>query len=206
VKNPLHYQMSEYDCGPTSMLNAISYLFPREEIHPEIIRSIMLYCLDCFGADGATGKSGTSRMAMMFLSNWLNGVGQAGHLPVSSRHLSGAAVELGPGGGIQDALRRGGAAVTLVDFDGWHYVLLTGIQDQRVYLFDPYYRDEPFHGLDIQIVTDHPGAYNRVVPVSYLERESREPYSLGPREDREAVLLFNEQTKLTEGKTVEYII
>lgn len=30
MKNPLRYQMSEYDCGPTSMLNAISYLFERE--------------------------------------------------------------------------------------------------------------------------------------------------------------------------------
>ena len=48
AKNPLHYQLSEYDCGPTAMLDAISYLFPREEIPPEIIRNIMLYCLDCY--------------------------------------------------------------------------------------------------------------------------------------------------------------
>ena len=37
MKNPLHYQLSEYDCGPTAMLDAISYLFDREEILPEII-------------------------------------------------------------------------------------------------------------------------------------------------------------------------
>lgn len=42
MNNPLRYQMTEYDCGPTSMLNAVSYLFPRDEIPPEIIRSIML--------------------------------------------------------------------------------------------------------------------------------------------------------------------
>ena len=41
MKNPLRYQMSEYDCGPTTMLNAISYLFPREIISPEVIRNIM---------------------------------------------------------------------------------------------------------------------------------------------------------------------
>ena len=85
MKNPLHYQLSEYDCGPTSMLNAVSYLFQREEVPPEIIRNITLYCLDCYGADGACGKSGTSCAAMMFLSNWLNGFGTAGHLPISSR-------------------------------------------------------------------------------------------------------------------------
>ena len=50
MKVPLRYQMTEYDCGPTSLLNAVSYLFPREEIPPEIVRSVMLYCLDCFGA------------------------------------------------------------------------------------------------------------------------------------------------------------
>lgn len=34
MKNPLHYQLSEYDCGPTSMMNALAYLFEREEIPP----------------------------------------------------------------------------------------------------------------------------------------------------------------------------
>lgn len=56
-KNPLHYQLSEYDCGPTAMLDAISYLFPREEIPPEIIRNIMLYCLDCYNMEGRPGKA-----------------------------------------------------------------------------------------------------------------------------------------------------
>jgi hypothetical protein len=206
MKNPLHYQLTEYDCGPTSMLNALSFLFEREDIPPEIVRNVMLYCLDCYGEDGASGKSGTSHMAMMFLSNWLSGVGQAGHLPVSSRHLSGEAVDLSLNGAVRDALRRGGAAVVLVDLEGWHYVLLTGIQGDLVYLFDPYYRDTPFEEPDIQMVTDHPAAYNRVIPVRYFERETMELYSLGPKEEREAVLLFNEQTKLTEEKTVEYII
>ena len=42
MKNPLHYQLTEYDCGPTSLLNAVNYLFEREEIPPEIVRNIML--------------------------------------------------------------------------------------------------------------------------------------------------------------------
>lgn len=206
MKNPLHYQLSEYDCGPTSMLNAVSYLFQREEIPPEMVRNIMLYCLDCYGADGVSGKSGTSHMAMMFLSNWLNGFGQAGHLPISSRHLSGEAVNFRQDSSLRDALRRKGAAVVLVDLDGWHYVLLTDIREDLVFLFDPYYREAPFAREDIRMVTDHPAAYNRIVPTRYFERETRELYALGPVETREAVLLFNEQTKLTAEKTVEYFI
>jgi hypothetical protein len=206
VKNPRRYQLSEYDCGPTSLLNAMSYLFQREEIPPEIVRNIMLYCLDCYGSDGTSGKSGTSHMAMMFLSNWLNGFGQAGHLPISSRYLSGRAVNLDENGEIRDALRRGGAVVALVDFDGWHYVLFTKISGDLVYIFDPYYRDKPFSGEDIQMVADRPMDYNRVVPSRYFQRETREVYSFGPMEQREAVLLFNENTRLTAEATVEYMI
>lgn len=206
MKNPLHYQLSEYDCGPTSMLNAMAYLFEREQLSPELIRNIMLYCLDCYGKDGATGKSGTSCMAMMFLSNWLNGFCTAGHLPVSSRFLSGEAVNFSQNGFLRDALCRGGVAVVRVDFEGWHYVLLTGIQGENVYIFDPYYREVPFGGEEIKIVIDHPGEYNRIVPIRYFERETLAVYAFGPKEGREAVLLFNEETKLTEERTIEYVI
>ena len=71
MKTPLHYQMTEYDCGPISMMNAIIFLFDREQIPPDLIRNIMLYCLDGYGAEGAPGRSGTTRAAMMFLSNFL---------------------------------------------------------------------------------------------------------------------------------------
>ena len=32
MKSPLRYQVTQYDCGPTTMTNAILYLFEREEI------------------------------------------------------------------------------------------------------------------------------------------------------------------------------
>ena len=57
MKSPLRYQFSEYDCGPTTMLNAVSYLFEREEIPPEIIRNVMLYSLDCYSKKGEPGRA-----------------------------------------------------------------------------------------------------------------------------------------------------
>lgn len=206
MNNPLRYQVTEYDCGPTSMLNAVSYLFPREEIPPEIVRNIMLYCLDCFGPDGAAGKCGTSCMAMQFLSSWLSGFGEAGHLPIASSYLSGRAVNFSQNGCLRDTLRRGGAAVVRLDLEGWHYVLLTGIEGDEVRLFDPYYCAKPFGDPTLQMVVDHPDAYNRIVPVSYLERETRTLYALGPLDGREAVLLRNRRTELTEERAVEYVI
>jgi len=206
MKNPLLYQRSEYDCGPTAMLNAISYLFDREEIPPELIRNIMLYCLDCYGADSVSGKSGTSCTAMMFLSNWLNGFGKVGRLPVSSQYLTGRDVYIDAQSFICDGLRRGGAVVVRLFFDEWHYVLLTGWENDQVFLFDPYYRDTPFEQEEIRCVTDHPFAYNRIVPQSFFNREDLDIYALGPIDTREAVLLFNETTKLTAEKTIEYFI
>lgn len=206
MKTPLHYQLSEYDCGPTSLLNAVSYLFEREELPPEILRNIMLYSLDCYGADGGSGKSGTSCMAMMFLANWLSGVGRAGLLPLSCRRLSGAEVHLGPAGFVRDALVRGGAAVVRLEMEGEHYVLLTGIRGGDVYLFDPYYRTEPFPEGDIRLVTDAPFSHNRIVPAARFEGPPGGLYALGERDGREAVLLYNDRTRLTEEATVEYFI
>lgn len=206
MKNPLHYQISEYDCGPTSMLNGISFLFEREEIPPEIIRNIMLYCLDCYGSEGSFGKSGTSCTAMMFLSNWLDGFGKADHLPVSSSYIAGKSVYIGKESRVNDALHRGGVAVVRLYYDIAHYVLMTGEKDGNILLFDPYYEIQPFSQTDIVVTNDHPKAYNRIVPFSYFNRETHDLYALGEPDAREAVLIYNENTKLTEDKTIEYFI
>lgn len=206
MRNPLHYQISEYDCGPTAMLDAISCLFPRSEIPPEVIRNVMLYCLDCYNAEGVPGKSGTSTAAMMFLCNWLNGFGKVGRLPVSGRYLSEHSVYIGPESYINDALVRGGVAVVRLFFDEAHYVVLTGIQGDEVLMFDPYYCDKPFEQEDIRIVLDPGLCYNRIVPAKYFNRETFELYSFGPYEMREAVLLFNEKIKITPEKAIEYFI
>lgn len=206
MKNPLHYQLTEYDCGPTSMLNAVSFLFEREEIPPEIIRNIMLYCLDCYGAEGAPGKSGTSCTAMMFLSNWLDGFGRTGNLPISSRYLSGKSVVISENSLIYDALRRGGVAVVRLYYDVAHYVLLTGAHDGVISMFDPYYQTAAFPQSDIIVTLEHPFEYNRLVPFSYFNKDTCDIYAFGEPDSREAVLLFNELTMLTAEKTIEYFI
>ena len=206
MKTPLRYQVTEYDCGPTSLLNAVSFLFEREEIPPEVVRNIMLYSLDTFGTDGVSGKSGTSHAAMLFLSHWLDGFGKTGRLAVRSDYLTGRDVNLGADSRIVSALRRGGAAVVRLDLEGWHYVLLTGIEGNGVLVFDPYDPAESFPAEGITVVQGHDGQYNRIVPRSRFETQELHPYGLGPYETREAVLLFNTAVELTEENTVEYII
>ena len=206
MKVPLRYQMTEYDCGPTSLLNALSFLFEREEIPPEVVRNVMLFCLDGYGADGFSGKSGTSHTAMRFLSHWLDGFGQTGRLALSGEYLSGREVDLGQNGRLRDALLRGGAAVVRVDLDGWHYILLTQIRGENVCAFDPYRTDGGVSIDGVRTTDEHPEAYNLIVPARLLARECVAPYAFGPVETREAVLIFNKNHTLTAEKTVEYMI
>ena len=206
MKTPLRYQITEYDCGPTSLLNAVSFLFEREDIPPEIVRNIMLYSLDTYGADGVSGKSGTSHTAMMFLSHWLDGFGKTGRLSIRSDYLTGRDVNLKPDSRIVSAIRRGGTAVVRLDLDGWHYVLLTGLEGDAVLVFDPYDPSEPIQADDVRVVREQEGCYNRVVLLARFETQELSPYGFGPFETREAVLLFNTAVELTEENTVEYVI
>ena len=207
MKNPLHYQITEYDCAPTSMLNALSYLFEREQLSPDLIRNIMLYSLDCYDTSAIPGKKGTSRMATMFISHWLQGYGEAGALDVTSQYIRGNAVRIEEGSKINDALKRNGVAVVRLYYEVEHYVLLTGVTEDKIYMFDPYYKDDKFDEADdIEVILNESKKYNRIVPFKYFNRENEELYALGKIDKREAVLLFNKATELTAQNTIEYFI
>lgn len=209
MKIPLRYQMSEYDCGPTALLNAVSFLFARAEIPPEIIRSVMLYSLDCYGTDGSACKAGTSRMAMMYLASWLEGYSRATQFPLSCRYIAGRAVHIGRDSAVNDTIVRGGAAVVRLFYEVEHYALVTGVSMDRVYLFDPYYlaaAEPEFEHAGITVTCAHPHEYNRIVPWECLNRETRELYALGAPDEREAVLLFDARTRREPDDTIEYFI
>ena len=206
MKIPLRYQITDFDCGPTSLLNGISFLFEREEIPPEIVRNIMLFCLDQYDLDGTPGKKGTSHAAMQFLSHWLDGFGETGKLALKSVYLTGGDVTFEPGSRLRSGIVRGGTAVVRIDLEGWHYVLVTDVREDSAYVFDPYRLPEPFPVPDVQTVADHEFSYNRIVPLAKFERTELLPYSFGPYEQREAVLLFNAGTIVPEDQAVDYII
>ncbi len=202
MKNPLHYQLTEYDCGPTSMLNALAYLFEREQIPPEIVRETMLFCMDRHGRDGICGKEGTSYMAMMFLSNWYNNFGTSGQLPVFCRYLRGADVNLRPDGAIRTALQEGSAVVVRLWLEEPHYVLLTGSCREGYRMFDPYYEPDAPEETGILAVRDQPEKCNRIVPAGYLDREGNELYALGDLADREAIILTNTENEVADGGNI----
>lgn len=46
MKVPLRFQNTEYDCGTTSFVNALAYLYDREDIPVELLKAIYRYTLD----------------------------------------------------------------------------------------------------------------------------------------------------------------
>lgn len=198
MKNYLIYQSSEYDCGPVSLINGIRYLFEREEILPDLIKFIMLYCMDTYNEDGELCKHGTSAAAMNFITNWMNHFGQFRHFPLHCEFLSGEEVTIKEGSKIVDALSQGGVVILHVFLEVPHYVLLTGIEGDRALIFDPYYEEEGTPEFDaeyytegIAFIKDQPKKANRAVTLERLNRFTRGYYEMGEYDTREAVLMFS---------------
>lgn len=205
MKNPLNYQATEYDCGPTTMLNAMSYLFKREEISPDIAKTIMQYCLDGYNDKGEAYKRGTSDMAMSFLASWLNHFGKARKFPIHCENITGDEVYISPNSKITSCLQQKGVVVAKIMLGCWHYVLFTDIDAEYVYFFDPYYRQRPFDKEGIEMIYGEPKKMNRRVLHNILNETGKAHYALGKTEERECVLLYNLNTRLTMD-SIEYFI
>jgi hypothetical protein len=207
LKNRLNYQTSEFDCGPTTLINAIRYLYEREEVLPEIIKTIMLYTLDLYDHNGEFGKRGTSRMAMMFLSNWLNEFAGTKNYPIHTELVIDDKVWIHQNSKITECLQQGGAVIVCVWLgETKHYVLLTGIEGDYLCMFDPYEWDEPIDGVNIIKVDQEPLKMNRKVRMDVINKEDTGFYSFGEVQGREAMLLYNTNTRITPEKSIEYFI
>lgn len=198
MKNLLNYQTSEYDCGPVSILNGIRYLFEREEIYPDLIKFIMLYCMDTYNEAGELCKHGTSPAAMSYMTCWLNHFAQTKKFPLFCEHYSGDQVRLTPESPITKALHKGGVVVLHLFLDVGHYVLLTGIEKDRVLLFDPFYEeandpelDKEYDTHEIFFIWDQPKRANRSVAIERMNRLTREFYEMGEYSCREALVMFH---------------
>lgn len=207
MKNILNYQTSEYDCGPTTLTNAIRYLFDRESISPELLKAISIYTLDAFDDHGETGKSGTSLMAMKFISNWFNQYGKTKKFPIYSEFLEGNQVYIGQNSPIVGCLQQQGVVVAKVWLgDEGHYVLLTEIQEDKIGLFDPYYMEALSMELDIEFIHNRPEKINRKINSQIMNSKEQQYYAFGNIEFREAMLIYNQNTRKTPEKSIEYMI
>ena len=193
MKIPLAYQKTEYDCAPTSIYNGLSYLFHREEIPPDILKQIMVYTMDCYNKKGEPGKWGTSRAAMEYISTWLNHFAAQTKFPLMTEYFQNEDICIENDCYVGEAVRNGSVAVVRLFYDEEHYVLITKIENDLVYMFDPHYRTIGNYGMakDIKLIKDKPREYNTVFSLERLNSEGKGYYMMGPKEDREIILMHN---------------
>jgi len=137
---PFRYQLSEYDCVPATIGNAIARLFDRIEIPPEVVQRIYLYTLDASGRRGSFGR-GSSDESVKLLAGWLCQFSSK-RFRIGAEFLAGREVNLGPGNRIVECLNDRGVALCNITYDhgDWHYVLALRADSKRLYFFDPYWR------------------------------------------------------------------
>jgi hypothetical protein len=92
---------------------------------------------------------------------------------------------------MKKCLDNNGVIVARCWMEVEHYVIITKIDDNFAYLFDPYYLDEDYYYGDdeVAIALHQTFTHNRVVKLTRLMSEEYKDFSLLPVNDREVILI-----------------
>ncbi len=188
MKTPLRFQVTEFDCGTISLLNAFSFLFERDEIPAELVKAIHKYTLDCYDEFGNIGQGGTSREAIDKLTHWVTKYANSKNFNVKCERLDKENVTYER---IQDCINKKGCVLIRCWQECEHYSIITNINSKKAYIFDPYYLDKTEYNKDkqVKIVLNKPFTHNRVVTLKRLFGQSKSDFSLGEIARRECVLI-----------------
>ena len=190
VKTPLLYQLTEYDCGTAIVSNALRYLFYRAEICPEVLKHLVQYTLDVPNGKGENCKGGTSTKAMYSLCEWLNENGPKRGMNLHCVSLPQAECSI-YNQTLEKSIHRGGIAIVRVYQNLEHYCLLTKLDSEYAYLFDPYYLSSDFQNKDssFEVVKDKPFEYNRKVLKTRMDEKSGKDFSLVEGENQQIIII-----------------
>lgn len=189
MKIPLRFQVTEFDCGTVSLLNAFSYLYERDEIPALLIKTIYKYTLDTNDDEGHIGEGGTSKEAITKLIDWIMDYTKDSELNIVCKKLEKESVTLDA---FRNCLNKRGCILLRCFMGGEHYVLVTKLSKKYVYLFDPYYLDKDAYMNDknIKIILNKPFTYNRKVNIKRLLEETENDLAMGSIKNRECVLMY----------------
>jgi len=189
MKIPLRFQITEFDCGTVSLQNAVSYLYDREDVPPELVRAISIYTVNCYDEKGNMASEGNTKNIVNNLTNWVTEFVNRGNFGISCKLFNNVNVEINA---IRSCVQKGGCAFVKVHRDGDHFVIVTHVDETFVYLWDPYFIGETYYDYErkVTIIFNKPFHYNRQVTIDRFMSLSTKDYALGPIETREGVL-FN---------------
>ena len=201
MKIPFRYQTTEYDCVPTSFINALQYLFERDEIPPIVIQKIMQYSLDTVSKHGELGMGGgTTRLAIQMLLQWLESYTKGSFSLSRCEFLLQDHIHLRQGNKIMSCINSGGIALLRLCLNNsgtsFHYALALGVDTNDrngILFFDPLYRVNQFRRSDLNdmqwLGDNETQKANLRVSRDRLDSYNYEKYSMGPTHERECCLL-----------------
>ena len=180
MKIPLRFQMTESDSGKITLLNAISYLFEREEIDSSLIKGIHKHTIN---EDNILLKQ---ESICDFGKKILNKKKYNLDLNILKREEVNLKT-------IKDNMKNDSACIIMhLYLNGKsHYCLTTNIDNNYIYLFDPYYLDDIYFDEErmVEIIFDNPFEYNRRVNIKRFNSMTMSDFALGPLEHRECLII-----------------
>lgn len=196
MKVPFRQQSSDYDCVPTTFLNALSYLFNRGEVPPYIVNRVYKDCMDL------EYSRGTSSRAIQELGYLLNSYRDMSYLRfvAEAKYLCGKQVHFGQNSKIIHCLNAHGTVLLCVHSSrgNWHYILALRYENGWLHCYDPSPRTKRFidnDAVQFEMTSTHQEP-NLRIRVDWLERRLEKTqhaherkYVLGNYDDRECVLL-----------------
>ncbi len=195
MKTAFRQQASNYDCAPTSIINALKYLFFRKDIPPFVVQRIYMDCLDI------ESFRGTSSGAMHDVSHWLNAHRDDRYLnfAVKASFIRGKQVHLRANSKIFRCIEKSGAALLCLHTSrsSWHYVMCFRTEGDWLYCYDPAPRSKRYINHDaVEFIDSHRQEPNLRIRSDWLDRKIENDssyeeckYVFGAYEHRECLLL-----------------
>ncbi len=192
MKVPFREQISDYDCVPTTFINALIYLFKREEIPPIVIHKTYLYCLDYDSSSHRHGH-GTTGCAVKHLGEWLENYKDKNYqtFALETEFITGSDVHLGPGNKIARCLNENGVALINIHSTkkNWHYILGIKSENSWLHCFDPSPKKSIPGAIQFERPIDPQGP-NLKISYEWIDTFSNsKKYVLGSKLERECLLL-----------------
>ena len=196
MKMPFRQQVSNFDCVPTTLINAMTYLFNSRDIPPFVVHRIYKDCLD------VESYRGTSSCAMKGLGFWFNHYREKRfkRFAIESKFLDGKQVHLSKNSKIRRCLNSNGAALLCVHsgLKSWHYILGFKLKGEWLHCYDPSPRTNRFIKNDAVQFIKPTGRQepNLIIRCDWLDRNldnATHPddykYVFGNNDNRECLLL-----------------
>jgi hypothetical protein len=186
---PLRYQVTPADCYPTSVLNALVWLFERHALPGAVLQRIYAYCLD--GMERGLPGAYTSIHASLALVDWLCEF-KTRTFGVSAETLQGSDLHLRPSSEVFRWLRTGGVAVLDVceSSTTTHSILALAEAADFLYFWDPYLRGAKYdYGRGAVRLASDGHSPNLKLPRAWIDSTRIRRYSFGPPRLRMGVLI-----------------